>query len=154
MYKSELNFTQKTNILFHLMSPWAWYFWSRNLTGISGQSFNNEKKKKNDALHLTNSSPTYVPYPNQHKCSAPSGVHHYLQPIHYRHLFFFFPYPSRVVMVTASSTWNVGHVFWTNDLTMKRTGILRRRRRQGRRSDEAEKRRLKGVCILRLGSWH
>lgn len=28
------------------MSPWAWYFWSRNLTGISGQSFNNEKKKK------------------------------------------------------------------------------------------------------------
>lgn len=48
--------------------------------------------------------------------------------------FSFFSYPSRVVMVTASSTWNVGHVFWTNDLTMKRTGILRRRRR--RREEE------------------
>lgn len=70
MHKSRLNFTQKTNILFYLMSQELGTFGPEILWAFQDNPLTPKKtkqQKKTDALHLTNSSPTYVPYPNQHK---------------------------------------------------------------------------------------
>lgn len=155
MHKSRLNFTQKLIFCFILCLPELGTFGPEILWAFQDNPSTPKKTKKLTRFtSRIQARPTSL-YPNQHKWSAPSGVHHYLQPIHYRHLFFF-SLPLQGSHGDCFVYLECGARFlnkWPDDeedgdFTKTATatgggGVTRRK-----------KRRLKGVCILRLGSWH